>query len=86
MRIPARCGSAPAGIDRGYLKVLARANQSGVGIYRESSDPRVGPGDIARAHTKDEWIELGRAHLAPEAYYRIAKEFGTQSSHRFIVA
>jgi acetylornithine deacetylase len=35
-----------------------------------------GPGDIAQAHTKDEWIELDQVQLAAEAYYRIAVELG----------
>ena len=33
-----------------------------------------GPGDIAQAHTKDEWIELDQVRLASEAYYRLARE------------
>ena len=35
-----------------------------------------GPGDIAQAHTKDEWVELEQVHLASEAYFEIAREFG----------
>ncbi|QEH33976.1 Acetylornithine deacetylase [Aquisphaera giovannonii] len=35
-----------------------------------------GPGDIAQAHTKDEWIELEQVRLAAEAYYRIACDLG----------
>jgi len=35
-----------------------------------------GPGDIAQAHTKDEWIELEQVELAAQAYYRIAVELG----------
>ena len=31
-----------------------------------------GPGDIAQAHTKDEWIELDQVRLAAEAYFEIA--------------
>ena len=31
-----------------------------------------GPGDIAQAHTKDEWIELEQVQLAAEAYFQIA--------------
>jgi acetylornithine deacetylase len=31
-----------------------------------------GPGDIAQAHTEDEWIELAQVQLAAEAYYQIA--------------
>jgi len=35
-----------------------------------------GPGDIAQAHTKDEWIDLDQVGLAAEAYFRIAVELG----------
>jgi acetylornithine deacetylase len=35
-----------------------------------------GPGDIAQAHTKDEWIELEQLVLAAEAYYQIARTVG----------
>jgi len=35
-----------------------------------------GPGDIAQAHTKDEWIELEQVRLAAEAYFQIAVELG----------
>jgi acetylornithine deacetylase/succinyl-diaminopimelate desuccinylase-like protein len=32
-----------------------------------------GPGDIAQAHTKDEWIELEQVQQAAEVYYRLAR-------------
>jgi acetylornithine deacetylase len=35
-----------------------------------------GPGDIAQAHTRDEWIELEQVRLAAEAYYQIARALG----------
>jgi acetylornithine deacetylase len=35
-----------------------------------------GPGDIAQAHTRDEWVELDQVALAAEAYYRIALALG----------
>jgi acetylornithine deacetylase len=35
-----------------------------------------GPGDIAQAHTKDEWIELDQVAQAAEAYYQIALALG----------
>jgi acetylornithine deacetylase len=35
-----------------------------------------GPGDIAQAHTKDEWIAIEQVQLAAEAYYRIACGLG----------
>ena len=36
-----------------------------------------GPGDIAQAHTKDEWIDLDQVAQAAEAYFRIAVELGS---------
>jgi acetylornithine deacetylase len=36
-----------------------------------------GPGDIAQAHTKDEWIDLEQVRLAAEAYHRIAVRLGS---------
>lgn len=41
-----------------------------------------GPGDIAQAHTKDEWIELDQVRLAAEAYYQIACELGGETPSR----
>jgi acetylornithine deacetylase len=38
-----------------------------------------GPGDIAQAHTKDEWISLDQVGLAAEAYFQIAVELGRAS-------
>jgi acetylornithine deacetylase len=35
-----------------------------------------GPGDIAQAHTKDEWVELDEVRLAAEAYFQIAVQLG----------
>lgn len=35
-----------------------------------------GPGDIAQAHTRDEWIELDQVRAAAEAYFEIARELG----------
>jgi acetylornithine deacetylase/succinyl-diaminopimelate desuccinylase-like protein len=36
----------------------------------------LGPGDIAQAHTKDEWVDLDEVRLAAELYYRIACALG----------
>jgi len=36
-----------------------------------------GPGDIAQAHTKDEWVELDQVCAAAEAYYQIACALGS---------
>ena len=33
-----------------------------------------GPGDIAQAHTKDEWVELDQVKKAVECYYRFCLE------------
>ena len=41
-----------------------------------------GPGDIAQAHTKDEWIDLDQVAQAAEAYFRIAVELGSNSQGR----
>jgi acetylornithine deacetylase len=35
-----------------------------------------GPGDIAQAHTKDEWIAIEQVQLAAEAYFQIACHLG----------
>jgi acetylornithine deacetylase len=35
-----------------------------------------GPGDIAQAHTKDEWVDLDQVALAAEAFFHIAVELG----------
>jgi acetylornithine deacetylase/succinyl-diaminopimelate desuccinylase family protein len=39
-----------------------------------------GPGHIAQAHTKDEWIELEQVEVAAEAYYQIALALGREST------
>lgn len=40
----------------------------------------IGPGDIAQAHTKDEWIDLREVAAAAEAYYLIACSLGAGPS------
>ncbi len=35
-----------------------------------------GPGDIAQAHTKDEWIEIDQLHKATEIYYQFCAAGG----------
>ncbi|WP_435022365.1 M20 family metallopeptidase [Tundrisphaera sp. TA3] len=54
----------PYGTDAGPL------NQAGLPCYV------VGPGDIAQAHTKDEWIELDQVRAAVDVYYGIARHLG----------
>lgn len=57
-------GGVPFGTDAGPL------GQAGIpGLV-------LGPGDIAQAHTKDEWIELDQVRQAAEIYYRIAVALG----------
>ena len=36
----------------------------------------IGPGDIAQAHTKDEWVELDQVTRAVEVYFAIARDLG----------
>jgi acetylornithine deacetylase len=62
-RTPRRVG-VPYGTDAGPLG--------------ESGIPCVvfGPGDIAQAHTKDEWIDLDELRQATEVYYRMALALG----------
>jgi acetylornithine deacetylase len=36
----------------------------------------LGPGDIAQAHTKDEWVDLDEVRAAAEVYFRIACSLG----------
>jgi acetylornithine deacetylase len=36
----------------------------------------LGPGDIAQAHTKDEWVELDQVRLAAEIYFDLARALG----------
>jgi acetylornithine deacetylase/succinyl-diaminopimelate desuccinylase-like protein len=57
-------GGVPFGTDAGPLS--------------ERGTPCVvfGPGDIAQAHTKDEWIDLDQVELASQAYFQIAVELG----------
>ena len=48
------------------------------GPLSEKGTPCVvfGPGDIAQAHTKDEWIDLEQVQLAALAYFQIAVDLG----------
>ncbi|HEY3398164.1 MAG TPA: M20/M25/M40 family metallo-hydrolase [Armatimonadota bacterium] len=36
----------------------------------------LGPGDIAQAHTAEEWVEVAEVEQAEEIYYRIVREVG----------
>lgn len=55
-------GAVPYGTDAGPL---SRAGLPSLVL---------GPGDIAQAHTVDEWIELDQVHRAVEVYYRLATD------------
>jgi acetylornithine deacetylase/succinyl-diaminopimelate desuccinylase-like protein len=57
-------GGVPFGTDAGPL------NEKGTACVV------FGPGDIAQAHTKDEWIDLDQVRLASQAYFQIAVELG----------
>jgi len=37
----------------------------------------IGPGDIAQAHTKDEWIDIEQLELGVDAYFELAKRLGS---------
>jgi acetylornithine deacetylase len=37
-----------------------------------------GPGDIAQAHTRDEWIDLDQVRTAVEVYFAIACDLGSR--------
>jgi acetylornithine deacetylase len=60
----ARVGGVPFGTDAGPL------GQAGIPCVV------LGPGDIAQAHTRDEWIELEQVRLAVDVYRGIAMAFG----------
>jgi acetylornithine deacetylase len=36
----------------------------------------LGPGDIAQAHTKDEWIDLDQVRTACDIYFELARRLG----------
>ncbi len=42
----------------------------------------LGPGDIAQAHTKDEWIDLAEAEAGAEVYFQIACASDDQKEQR----
>jgi acetylornithine deacetylase len=69
----ARLGTA---IDRviGTHQVVAVPYGTDAAPLAESGIPAVvfGPGDIARAHTRDEWVPLGEVEQASEILYRMA--------------
>ncbi len=38
-----------------------------------------GPGDIAQAHTRDEWVDLEQVRAASEAYFAIGAALGART-------
>jgi len=58
----------------GRHEVMAVPYGTDASTIREAGIPVVvfGPGDIAQAHTKDEWIELAEVDQAAEVLYRFA--------------
>ena len=43
----------------------------------------IGPGDIAQAHTKDEWVDLEEVKMAVDVYFEIARSLGEVDEARF---
>lgn len=82
------CPALPADGGDGFVTKLGEAIDSVVGSHhvhavpygtdastvRQAGVPAVvfGPGDIAQAHTKDEWVELAQVEQAAEVLFRFA--------------
>lgn len=69
-------------------QVLGRSVQPGAVPYGTDAGPLsrtglpslvLGPGDIAQAHTADEWIDLDQLRSAVEVYFRLATDLGSHS-------
>ena len=71
--VRARLGTAIDAVD-GQHEVLAVPFGTDASSIAESGIPAVvfGPGDIAQAHTKDEWVELDQIDRAAEILYRFS--------------
>lgn len=46
----------------------------------------LGPGDIAQAHTKDEWIDLDQVRLAAETYFQLGRALGKAPAAPLLIA
>jgi len=59
-------------------KIIGVPYGTDAGPLGESGLPCVvfGPGDIAQAHTKDEWIEIDQVRQASEMYFEMARSLG----------
>ena len=78
---PAASAPLIEGLRAAIAKVLGRTPALGgvpygtdAGPLAEAGMPCVvlGPGDIAQAHTEDEWIDLGQLRAAADVYYEVA--------------
>ena len=69
----ARLGQAIAGVI-GHYRVMSVPYGTDASTIALAGIPAVvfGPGDIARAHTKDEWVPLAEVEQASEILYRLA--------------
>jgi acetylornithine deacetylase len=89
VRMPALdSASSSAWIDpvcRVISSVLGRTVEPGAVPYGTDAGPLaqsglpslvLGPGDIAQAHTADEWIEIDQLRTAVEVYFRLATDLG----------
>jgi acetylornithine deacetylase len=58
------------------------------GPIAESGVPCVvlGPGDIAQAHTKDEWVEIDQVERAAETYFHLARALGKAPPAPLLIA
>ena len=72
-QIVAKLGSAIDSV-RGTHKVVPVPYGTDASTLAEAGVPSVvfGPGDIAQAHTCDEWIDLAQVEAAAEILYRLA--------------
>jgi acetylornithine deacetylase len=72
-----RLGTAITSVE-GQHEIQAVPFGTDASTIAEAGIPSVvfGPGDIAQAHTKDEWIELDQIDRAAEILYRFAKDQG----------
>ena len=60
-------------------KALTVAYGTDGGVFTELEDKIVcGPGNIAQAHTKDEWISLEQLHLGSEIYSKMVRHWCCQ--------
>ncbi len=46
----------------------------------------LGPGDIAQAHTKDEWVEIDQVERAAETYFHLARALGKAPPAPLLIA